>query len=80
MQVSGVMIGSHPMLWGVTVELPVESEGLLVPDPERGIMTSYRSVVAVGHTVLLKVLHNPVKLFPTIELPGLVTKLLIREF
>jgi hypothetical protein len=52
----------------------------LVPDPERGIMTSYRSVVAVGHTVLLKVLHNPVKLFPTMELPGLVTKLLIREF
>lgn len=80
MQVSGVMIGSHPILWGVTVELSVELEGLLVPDPERGIMTSYRSVVALGHTVFLKVLHKPVKLFPTIELPGLVTKLLIREF
>jgi hypothetical protein len=61
--------------------LPVELEGIfIVPDPERGIMTSYRSVVAVGHTVFLKVLHNPVKLFPTMELPGLVTKLLIKEF
>ena len=40
MQLSGIVLGSHPMLWGVTVELPVLLDGVglaTVPEKKEGV-------------------------------------------